>query len=207
MPRDDMRRLADDEAMRQRRQAVVDPLRMRIVGLLGESDGMTVRELGARLGITANRLYYHIRILEQAGIIGVVDSRVEGRVVERVYKDVYQGRYVWDAANPVEMAMHLGASMEIARHAAEEMLYERARRLEAGEPDPIVTWGMPGFDTTHEEIAEFANRMNALQHEFRQRANELEAAGRPKPDELRRARCFWLVYEQDLDDAAAPITA
>jgi DNA-binding transcriptional ArsR family regulator len=186
--------LANDEAMQERRRAIADPLRMRILGLLNDSQaGMTANELGEGLAMNPNRLYYHLRILETAGVIGVVDTRATGRMVERVYDQIYRGRFIWDAENPLELAMYLGSQLEVARTGAEEALFEQARCVGAGERSPVVTWGQPSFATTHDEIVEFTKRLDALQHEFRERASKLES----RADEMRQLRFTWLVYEQD----------
>jgi hypothetical protein len=139
-----------------------------------------------------NRLYYHLRILESAGVIGVVDTRASGRMVERVYDQVYRGRFIWDAEKPDELAMYLGSQLEAARAGAEDALFEQARCIAAKERSPVVTWGRPSFATTHDEIAEFVQRVEALQQEFRERA-------RAKSDDVRtrQLRFTWLVYEQD----------
>ena len=188
--------LANDEAMQERRRAIADPLRMRILGLLNDSaGGMTANELGERLGMTPNRLYYHLRILETADVIGVVDTRASGRMVERVYDQISRGRFIWDAENPLELAMVLGAGLEVSRMGAEEALFEQARRIASKDEPPVVTWGTPSFATTHEEIVEFVKRVDALQMEFRERAAE-KLDGCDAAD-ARQLRFTWLVYEQD----------
>jgi DNA-binding transcriptional ArsR family regulator len=185
--------LANDEAMKARRQAIIDPLRMRILGLLNDSDGgLTANELGERIGMNPNRLYYHLRILENAGVIGVVDTRASGRMVERVYDQIYRGRFIWDAEQPLELAMYLGASLEVSRMGAEEALFEQARRIATQGSPPVVTWGSPSFATTHDEITEFVKRVDALQMEFRERATKLG-----DDERTRQLRFTWLVYEQD----------
>lgn len=190
--------LADDEDMKRRRRAVADPLRMRILGLLSFSDGgMTAKEIASKLGVNPNGLYYHVRILELAGMIGIVDTRVSGRVVERVYDQVYKGRFVWDGADPLDMSTHLGACLEMSRTEAEEVLFEQARSVDSRTEPPVVTWGMPSFTTTHEDIVEFARRVDVLQMEFRDRAHQrlTESTGTGQHDQ-RILRFAWLVYEQ-----------
>ncbi|MCA1840993.1 MAG: helix-turn-helix domain-containing protein, partial [Actinobacteria bacterium] len=97
MDKPEMERLAKDPDMKRRRLAITDPTRMRILGLVSESeDGMTAKDLAERLRVDANRLYYHIRILEEAGVIEASELRWSGRTTERVYKEAYSGRYIWD---------------------------------------------------------------------------------------------------------------
>lgn len=75
-----------------------EPLRQRILGALGTP--MSVKELADSLDDTANHLYYHVRILEKAGFIEVVDQRIVGSNVERLY-----GR----SASRIELAPELWA--------------------------------------------------------------------------------------------------
>lgn len=188
----DLTALANDEAMQERRRAVIDPLRMRILGLLNDSGGgMTANELGERLGMNPNRLYYHLRILESAGVIGVVDTRASGRMVERVYDQIYRGRFIWDPEEPLELATYLGSQLELARMGGEEALFEQARAVAEDRTPPVITWGRPSFVTTHEEIAEFVKRVDALQQEFRTRARDIA-----QEDKASTLWFTWLVYEE-----------
>jgi DNA-binding transcriptional ArsR family regulator len=64
-------------------KAMGDALRMRIHWELEEP--MTVKELAARLGVPQTRLYYHVKILERAGLIRVVARRTVSGIEERTY--------------------------------------------------------------------------------------------------------------------------
>ena len=72
--------LIDDPATLK---ALYDPIRFRIIGLLERP--RPVREIAAAMGSEPNRLYYHVKLLEQRGLIRVVEQRVVGNNVERVY--------------------------------------------------------------------------------------------------------------------------
>jgi|SRR5581483_11381138 len=193
----EMGRLAKDARMRQRRDAISHPLRLRVLGLLGEGDGWTAKELAERLGMNPNRLYYHLRILEEAGVIVVAESRAVGRMAERVYKPADVGRYIWDPEEPEQMARMLGAVLEVNKLGAEDALFEVARAVKARKKPPIVTWGTPSFETTRDEIVEFTKRVEALQMEFRKRAKKLLAtAGTTRGKQPRRLRFAWLAFEE-----------
>jgi DNA-binding transcriptional ArsR family regulator len=66
-------------------RAVADPLRMRLLGLL-ESGDRTVKELAAALDLRPNRLYYHVRLLEEHGLIRVASTRTVSGIIERRYE-------------------------------------------------------------------------------------------------------------------------
>jgi DNA-binding transcriptional ArsR family regulator len=60
-----------------------DPIRQRILGALHTP--RSVGELGETLDESPNRLYYHVRLLEQHGLIVVAEERRAGSNVERLY--------------------------------------------------------------------------------------------------------------------------
>lgn len=61
------------------------PIRAQLLQSLSEPK--TVKEVAAELRLEANKLYYHLRRLEQGGFVEVVDT-IPGRVPERVYRAV-----------------------------------------------------------------------------------------------------------------------
>jgi len=66
-------------------RALVDSQRHRIVTMLMER-ALTAKEIADRLGIGRTRLYYHLAMLEQHGIIHVADTRVVSGIIERRYR-------------------------------------------------------------------------------------------------------------------------
>ncbi len=67
-------------------EQLASPLRLRILFHLRQP--RSVRELAERMGMPVTRLYYHVGILEEAGAIGVVETRKRGPQLERVYRIV-----------------------------------------------------------------------------------------------------------------------
>ena len=72
------------------RRALSDPVRLRILESLWDRP-KTAKALGSELGAVANRLYYHLRAMEEAGLIEVVGSEVAGRFAERIYGACFEG--------------------------------------------------------------------------------------------------------------------
>ncbi len=64
-------------------KALFDPLRFRLFGLLRTP--RSVPELARAVTLPADRLYYHVRLLVEAGLVQQVDTRASGRHTERVY--------------------------------------------------------------------------------------------------------------------------
>lgn len=77
---DEAVRLEDTAAV----QAVADPLRIRILKRLG--DPTSAKELAAELDRPVTSLYHHLDLLEEHGLIKVVDVHKEGRALVRRYQ-------------------------------------------------------------------------------------------------------------------------
>ncbi len=61
-----------------------DPLRLRLIEQLGGRP-TTVKALARALGIKPNRLYYHVNLLQEHGLIRVTETRLVSGIVERTY--------------------------------------------------------------------------------------------------------------------------
>ena len=62
-----------------------DPLRMQIIELMGHTP-RTVKQIAKQLDMTPNKLYYHIKLLEDHGLIRVVETRLVSGIVEKHYQ-------------------------------------------------------------------------------------------------------------------------
>ncbi len=67
-------------------KVIADPLRLRILELFGKPN--TVRNVAAELDMIPTRLYYHVRQLEEHGLIRVVETRLVSGIMERKYQVV-----------------------------------------------------------------------------------------------------------------------
>jgi DNA-binding transcriptional ArsR family regulator len=61
-----------------------DPLRLRLIEELG-AQPTTVKALAKAMGMKPNRLYYHVNLLEQHGLVRVTQTRIVSGIVERTY--------------------------------------------------------------------------------------------------------------------------
>jgi DNA-binding transcriptional ArsR family regulator len=92
-------------------KALADPLRVRLLGWLFEAP-RSARQLADCAGLPADRLYYHLGQLEQAGLIEVAEYRPLARgKVERVYAPA-ETEPPGDDADPEETAAFLGSMLE-----------------------------------------------------------------------------------------------
>jgi DNA-binding transcriptional ArsR family regulator len=63
-------------------EASLDPIRARILAALSEPE--TATTLAARLGLARQKVNYHVKTLEQHGLVELVEERRKGNVTERV---------------------------------------------------------------------------------------------------------------------------
>jgi DNA-binding transcriptional ArsR family regulator len=99
---------------REVHRALADPLRIRLHEVLWLGPH-SAKELAGLVGLAPDRLYYHLRQLERAGLIEVGGYRpLPGGKVERVYRRV-EVEPPGDASSPEEVATFLGAVLEATK--------------------------------------------------------------------------------------------
>ena len=64
---------------------IANPLRFQIVESL-LSKPLTVKQVAEKLGLAPSKLYYHVKQLEECGLIEVVETRLVSNMVEKVYR-------------------------------------------------------------------------------------------------------------------------
>jgi DNA-binding transcriptional ArsR family regulator len=106
--------VADRQGWHGVHRALADPLRIRLVEALAEAP-RSARELAACLELPADRLYYHLGQLEQAGLVEIAEYRRLARgKVERVYAPAAV-EPPGDGASPEEMVAFLGSMLDATR--------------------------------------------------------------------------------------------
>lgn len=66
---------------------MADPLRNQILDVLIQ-DPLPVKQIADRLGLAPNKLYYHVKLMEQHGLIEVIDTRLVSGILEKLYRAV-----------------------------------------------------------------------------------------------------------------------
>jgi len=111
--------------------------RFRIVRYLEKP--RSIREVAELLHVPPTRLYYHFNLLEEAGIISVVETRKVGAMLQKVYQTVARGfrpspKIAQGDHEPNELAkITAGVVLDGARVDAEESLTDHFARVRAGE--------------------------------------------------------------------------
>lgn len=144
-------------------QLVNDPFRMRILTLLAQ-EPLAVRSLADRLEVPVTRLYYHVNLLEQRGLIEVVERRKVGAMTQRLYRAVAEG-YRASAAlvesiedDQLSAAVVVATVVEGARADAESAL---GRRLDDGQQHQVAM-GRYFIQLTPERFEHWSNELRKL---------------------------------------------
>jgi DNA-binding transcriptional ArsR family regulator len=138
-------------------RALSDPLRIRLFEALWHGP-RSAKELSAEVGLPPDRLYYHLRQLQQAGIIEVGEYRpLPSGKVERVYRRA-EAEPPGDASSPEEVATFLGSVLDVTKADITAAFMAKA----AGERREVVVAQGPLW-LTDENLAEFQRQLQELQ--------------------------------------------
>ncbi|MFI5527726.1 ArsR/SmtB family transcription factor [Kitasatospora sp. NPDC051853] len=138
--------LSTDEQLR----AVSNLTRHRIMAVL-RFEPSTITQIADRVGIAKGSSSYHVRILEQAGLIKVVRTRKVRGVIERYYAMAARSIVLPDPGE--------GGPDVLMRHAVAD--------LEASPSDGERHVRMAHLRLTDEQFAELGARLEALADEYR----------------------------------------
>ena len=103
-----------------------NPMRFRILREL--MNPRSVRDLAEAMQVPPTRLYYHVNLLEEAGIIAVAETRKAGAMLQKIYQTTARGfkpspRLAQGDHEPSELAkIAAGVVFDGARIDAEEAL-------------------------------------------------------------------------------------
>jgi DNA-binding transcriptional ArsR family regulator len=174
--KDDVLVVSDLEMLR----LVSDPFRIQLLELLRERP-TTVKELAASLGVPPTRIYYHINLLEEHGLIRVASSRLVSGIVEKRY-EVTASRLSVDRAllSPGEEA-ESGLETHLA-FVLDESKAEVARAFRAGLIDASshsiadggLVLGRVWLSLTQEQADEMDRRLSAILDEYKSTSGEPE---------------------------------
>jgi DNA-binding transcriptional ArsR family regulator len=137
-------------------RALADPLRMRILDLVGD-EARSVKELAAALDVPRTRLHYHVNVLEKHGIIQVASTRVVNGAVERRYEPT--GRRFEARHLPMPPAVAAGIAGLLAQ-AAEDVGARLQRK------DSRTAVGRGHVQLTEAQHVELVERLQDLLDEY-----------------------------------------
>jgi DNA-binding transcriptional ArsR family regulator len=148
------------EAWRGVHRALGDPLRIRLFQALWHGP-RTAKELSAAVGLPPDRLYYHLRQLQRAGIVEVGEYRpLPGGKVERVYRRA-DAEPPGDTSSPEEVAAFLASVLDVTKADITAAFMAKA----AGERREVYVAQGPMW-LTEEGLAEFRRQLEDLHARF-----------------------------------------
>lgn len=149
------------EAWRRVHRALSDPVRIQIFEELWHGP-RSAKELAVAAGLAPDRLYYHLRLLEQAGIIEVGEYRpLPSGQVERVYRRA-EAEPPGDASSPEEVATFLCSVLDATKADITAAFMAKA----AGERREVAVAQGPLW-LTDEGLAELQRYLRDLEARFR----------------------------------------
>ncbi len=154
----------------ERAATVLHPLRLRILTELSEPESAT--GLARRLGLPRQQLNYHLRLLEDEGLVEAVEERQRRGCVERMLRTVAQSYLISPAAlgqlatDPAQVRDRASSAylVAVAARTLREVATLRKRAEEAGKQLPTLTL---------QSDIRFASART--QHEFAQELSHLVA--------------------------------
>lgn len=163
----------------RRAAALLDPERLRLVEALREAPD-SASGLARRLDDSRQRLNYHLRALEDAGLVELEGERQKGNFVERVFRAAAR-HFVLDpaavgslAADPEELGDRFSAAyvIALAARAISELarLWEKAgregKRLATGAVETRVHLARPAdFEAFQHDLARAVGRVVKKHHQ------------------------------------------
>jgi DNA-binding transcriptional ArsR family regulator len=141
-------------------RALADPLRIRLLEALWFSPH-SVKELAETVGLPPDRLYYHLRQLEQAAVIEVGGYRpLPGGKVERLYQRA-EAEPPAEKSSPEEMVAFLGAVLDATKV---DITAAHMAKADGQRRDVAVT--RAAVRLTNEGLAELHRMVNDVQERF-----------------------------------------
>jgi len=156
---------------RETLKVILHPLRTRLITAMAK-EAKTVKELSSVVGVEPTKLYYHVKLLQKAGIIAAVEERQVGNLTETSYlctaKDIF--------VDP-ELSQGLGQGSAFERTIAafisalrSSLLgsYRRTQEKRKGREGKTQTFslGIQTLKLDEKEAEDFLRRFNGLVKEF-----------------------------------------
>jgi DNA-binding transcriptional ArsR family regulator len=181
-------------------QIMADPLRSQVLELFGE-EPLTVKQVADKLGLAPNRLYYHVNLLEQHGLLRVVETRMVGNMVEKLYHTAAERFEIKadllsfsTAAGQKDAEQLVLSSLDATREdLLRSMEARRLRRLQGDELEPrqaTVTRCLSRLSDA--QATDLVARLDALIEEFAQAGKEPSLGGGQEGGEQSNTQTYAL---------------
>lgn len=159
-------------------EALASPMRVRV--LKHATDPVAVGELAERLNVPKTRLYYHVNLLVEEGLLVQVDQRKAGARIEKIYRTagsrMQPGPGLLESVDEPRKAAEIATAvvLEPARIETEAILEQRF----AGGERVIAEIGRSHARLTEDQAESFQRKVLALLDEFTHDDAALDTEGR-----------------------------
>jgi DNA-binding transcriptional ArsR family regulator len=152
-------------------KVLADPQRLRLLSEMTDRP-RTVRQLAEWLGVPKTRLYYHVKRLEEHGLIRVTDRRIVSGIEERTYEATARNWTVSEGfwSSPLVRTGVLRALMDVA---GAEISLSLDREAEAGDPSralPHIV--LTRLFLSPEDVEEVQKRLGSIMDDFFERSDD-----------------------------------
>jgi DNA-binding transcriptional ArsR family regulator len=154
-----------------------DPLRMRILHLCAK-EARTVKELAEILGVPVTRLYYHVNMLHDSGIIEVAETEKVGAMIQRRFRatadDYRLSKAAVESIRDDQRAAQVATAtiLDGARLDAEALLSDYFAHPDAGERKG--SFGRNYLVIDPDRLAHWRERIDALIEEIETESEDLD---------------------------------
>jgi DNA-binding transcriptional ArsR family regulator len=164
-------------------KVLTDPLRMQILVLL-DPEPQTVNQVAEKLGLSSSRLYYHFNMLEDHGLIEVIQTRTINNMIEKLYwvtaEDIDINKELLNFSSETgqeNITNMISSSLEVIREDIMRSLQARKFHLEqGGKPNPRNMIMVNSKKRLKDKIyQQFITRLNAFIKEFNELPEETES--------------------------------
>ena len=150
-------------------RVLADPVRLRMLEALWEGP-KTARALAGAVGMVPNRLYYHLRAMESAGVVQVSDAAVTDRGAERIYgvttlgygDELVQSRLVRAA---LFRAMFMATGQELATAVGASTFHSATRGVIRATPAALAEF-VEAVGKAHGAVLQSASDPEARSYRF-----------------------------------------
>ncbi len=144
-------------------KAFAHPTRVRLLELLVDRP-MTVKQLGDEMGMSAARAHYHLKFVERAGLVRLVERREKAGVVEKYYRAASRKYIVGSSLGT------FGETGSVILEALAGAMVRGAIAAAVGAPIGLVAGANERVTVRADDVASLlsvANALQAAQDEFR----------------------------------------
>jgi len=172
-------------------KVVSDPLRVRIIELFSlasnKGDSLTVKELAAQIEMPPTKLYYHVNLLEEHGLIRVVDTQVVSGIIEKHYqvraRSIGVDDSLFSAGGAIQdegLELLFTSTSSVFKTAQKEfetsyrMIAQQGVDIESFKKKIMVQIGHTFLNLTPEQSFAFHERLTSLLNEIREMEDKPE---------------------------------